>query len=59
MNALINSQKYYKQYVADQINQQLSNAYTNVIQLLEQISVADQNLQLARESLRQIGRAHV
>ena len=52
MNALINSQKYYKQYVADQINQQLSNAYTNVIQLLEQISVADQNLQLARESLR-------
>lgn len=52
MKALVNSQTYYKQYVADQISQDIANAYTNVTQLREQIAVAEKNLQLAKESLR-------
>lgn len=49
--ALYNNSLYNKQIVADQINQEVSNAWTNMDQSYTQIQVAEENLKLAQEAL--------
>ena len=51
MQAQVNSSLYGRQIVADNINKEVSNAWTNMDQTYEQIRVADENLKLAQEAL--------
>ncbi|MEG0992584.1 MAG: TolC family protein [Bacteroidales bacterium] len=49
--AQLNNSIYNRQIVADQISQEVSNAWTNMDQSYTQIQVAEENLKLAQEAL--------
>lgn len=49
--AQVNSSLYNRQIVADNINKEVANAWTNMDQTYEQIRVAQENLNLAQEAL--------
>ena len=49
--ALYNNSLFNRQIVADQINQEVANTWTNMDQSYTQIQVAEENLKLAQEAL--------
>lgn len=49
--ALINIKKYQQTYVADNINEEFSAAWTKITQTEEQVSIATENEDLAQENL--------